>query len=171
MRSVSTKKNWYGEFDLNGGALHELQLSNNWESEKFLALEALGSLCKLTLDAADIIHHNEDITQMFQASTQLQELSISLQGDSALESVEKTVKLWQGRTSPLQLTLLEYDQDNRGHVVARVVVRGHASVPRRDSNTDLQGSNAYLGHSQERARDTPATIEFLQWSSDYISTP
>ena len=77
-----------------------------------------------------------------------------------LESIEDTVELWQGRSSPLHLTLMEYAGDDRGHVVTQVVFSCHLSSHPENSNPDLHGSHASF-----------AMAEFLQWNSDHVSAP
>ncbi|KAF9373139.1 hypothetical protein CPB97_000772 [Podila verticillata] len=151
---------WHGEFNITERCLKELQLHEFWADKPFVVLEALGSLHTLRLNADDLTIYHDEIGQMLQASLQLQELIISLQDIRMLESIEKTVEMWQGRSSPLQLTLLEYGSDDRGHIVTQIVVNSHVSSHPRNSHPDLQGSNASF-----------AMAEFLQWNSDCVWVP
>ncbi|KAF8925826.1 hypothetical protein BGZ52_006422, partial [Haplosporangium bisporale] len=121
-RIGSYQRSWHGDFNATEGTLQELQLHELWALRPFVTLEALGSLRTLRVDVDDMTNHREEIAQMLQASLQLQELIIWLQENRMLESIEKTVEMWQGRSSPLQLTLLEYASDDRSHAVAQVIV-------------------------------------------------
>ncbi|KAI9238451.1 MAG: hypothetical protein BYD32DRAFT_435738 [Podila humilis] len=156
----SYHRNWYGEFNITERTLQELRLHEFWADEPFVSLKALASLRTLRLDVDDLTIHHEEIDQMLQASLQLQDLFISLQENRTLESIEKTVEMWRGRSSSLQLTLVEYDSDNRGHVVSQIAINSHVSSHPRNSNPDLQGSNASC-----------TKTEFLQWNSDHVWEP
>ncbi|KAI9232531.1 MAG: hypothetical protein BYD32DRAFT_428169, partial [Podila humilis] len=159
-RIGSYQRSWHGDFNATEGTLQELQLHELWALRPFVTLEALGSLRTLRVDVDDMTNHREEITQMLQASLQLQELIIWLQENRMLESIEKTIEMWQGRSSPLQLTLLEYASDDRSHAVAQVIVSNHVSSHPGSSDTNL-----------ERTNTSRATAEFLQWSSDRVSAP
>ncbi|KAF9375014.1 hypothetical protein CPB97_011750 [Podila verticillata] len=167
----SYRRNWHGEFNITEGTLQELQLHELWTRRPFVALEALYSLRTLRLDVNDLTIHCEEIAQMLQASLQLQELNISLQENRTLESIEKTVEMWQGRSSPVQLTLLEYDKNDQGHVITQVIVSSHVFSHPENSNIDFQGSNAHIARSHKRRRVTVSKIDFLHWNSDHISAP
>ncbi|KFH63235.1 hypothetical protein MVEG_10646 [Podila verticillata NRRL 6337] len=156
----SYDRNWHREFNITERTLQELRLHEFWADTPFVALEALVSLRTLRLDVDDLMIHHEEIDQMLQASLQLQNLFISLQENRTLEIIEKTVEMWQGRSSSLHLTLMEYDSDNQGHVVAQIAISSPVSIHPQKSNSELQGSNASC-----------TKTEFLQWNSDHVWEP
>ncbi|KAI9238449.1 MAG: hypothetical protein BYD32DRAFT_480283 [Podila humilis] len=156
----SYDRNWHREFNITERTLQELRLHEFWADTPFIALEALASLRTLRLDVDDLMIHHEEIDQMLQASLQLQNLIISLQENRTLEIIEKTVEMWQGRSSSLHLTLMEYDSDNQGHVVAQIAISSPVSIHPQKSNSELQGSNASC-----------TKTEFLQWNSDHVWEP
>lgn len=181
-QAVSTighhQNNWRGEFDLEKGTLRELQVYNlsafdklsNTVFVKPVVLEALDSLQTLTVDVGDF-DTDQVVTRVVQASPQLQNLLISLHESRVLERVEKTLAMWRCRSSSLQLTLLERDNNGRGEVVAQALIRGHAkSYPGKD-NADLQGCNTHSTRSHEWNQGMPATAEFLGWNCDHVSAP
>ncbi|KAF9308076.1 hypothetical protein BG003_011651, partial [Podila horticola] len=114
------QSNWCGEFDLGKGTLRELQVydlsafdeGSNRVWMKPVVLEALEFLHTLTVDV-DEFDTDQVVTRVVQASPQLQDLFISLQESRALEHVEKTLAMWRGRSSSLQLTLMERDNSGR----------------------------------------------------------
>ncbi|KFH63286.1 hypothetical protein MVEG_10696 [Podila verticillata NRRL 6337] len=167
----SYRRKWHGEFNITEGTLQELKLHEHWTRRPFVALEALRFLRTLKMDVDDLTLHREEIAQMLRASLQLQEVNISLQENCTLESIEKTIEMWQGRSSPLQLTLLEYDKNDRGHVIAQVIVSGHVFSHPGNSNLDFQESIGHIARSHKRRRVALSKIDFLQWNSDHISAP
>ncbi|KAG0037039.1 hypothetical protein BGZ82_003251 [Podila clonocystis] len=154
---------------MEDGTLRELQLYEFEALEPSVILEALESLRTLTVDVGD---HNidQELARSVEASPRLQELNISLPESHSLERIVKILEIWQDRSHPLQLTLLERDDEGRGYIVARALVGSHVHSRLVTSNTDFQQSNGHPVASQWR-RDIPATIEFLQWNCDDVSTP
>lgn len=167
----SYKTQWHGEYDLEKGILRELQLNDvlKWDTSVAPgALESLSTL-KVDVDNLDIVH--EEVTCIVQASPQLQKLDISLQEDHILERIERTLDMWQDRSNPLQLTLLERENDGRGQIVAKALVHGHAYGSLTGSAIRLHGFDSQVAGSQDWKRGTPAKVEFSQWNSDLVSTP
>lgn len=170
--TISVRKDdWQGEFSMKDGTLLQLQVRELWASEPFVALKALGSLRTLTVNVDDLNTHREDVVHVFQASSQLQELIISLQERCTLESVEKMVEIWQGRSSHLHVTLVEHGIDGRSSIVTQVVVGGHPSSGLGNGEPELQESISRLAKPDDVRTDTPSSIEFLQWNSDQFSVP
>ncbi|KFH68190.1 hypothetical protein MVEG_06919 [Podila verticillata NRRL 6337] len=170
--TISVRKgDWHGEFSIKDGTLLQLQVRDLWASEPFVALKALESLRTLTVNVDDLNIHREDVVRMFQASSQPQEFIISLQERSMLESVEKTVEIWQGRSSPLQLTLVEHGIDSCSSIAAQVIVNNHLFTCLENSDPDLQESISRLAKLEDPKQDTPSSIVFLQWNSDQFSVP
>ncbi|KAG0082479.1 hypothetical protein BGZ93_002415 [Podila epicladia] len=171
------QSNWRGEFILEKGTLQELQVYNlsafdvlsNTVWVKPVVPEALESLHALTVDVDDL-DIDQVVTRVVQASPQLRDLLISLQENHALERVEKTYEMWQGRSSSLQLTLLERDSSGRGHVVAQALIRGHIGCLGSD-RTDLHGRNVHSTGSHDWKQGRSAKAEFLQWNCDHVSAP
>ncbi|KAI9238417.1 MAG: hypothetical protein BYD32DRAFT_413877 [Podila humilis] len=166
----SYKAQWHGEYDLEKGVLRELQLNDIWKWETSVAPGALESLSTLKVDV-DNLNIDQEVTCVVQASPQLQRLNISVQEDHILERIERTFDMWQGRSNPLQLTLLERQNDGRGHIVAKALVHGHSYGSLRGSASRLHGFDSQVASSQDWKRGTPTTVEFLQWNSDRVSHP
>ncbi|KAI9233712.1 MAG: hypothetical protein BYD32DRAFT_425257 [Podila humilis] len=170
------RSEWQGVFDLEEGTLQELQVydlstfekeqDKKWE--KSIALTALGSLLALTVDT-DGLDIDQHVHRWVKASPQLEELNISLQESRALERMERTLKLWQGRSNSLELSLLERDNEGRRYNVAQVIVHGQVSNHPRSNNTELQRPMAYLAGPQKWKGAASENIEFLQWNSDHVS--
>ncbi|KAI9238419.1 MAG: hypothetical protein BYD32DRAFT_413882 [Podila humilis] len=161
---------WHGEYDLEKGVLRELQLNDIWKWETSVAPSALESLSTLKVDV-DNLNIDQEVTCVVQASPQLQRLDISVQEDHILKRIEKTFDMWQGRSNPLQLILLERQNDGRGHIVAKALVHGHSYGSLRGSASRLHGFDSQVASSQDWKRGTPTTVEFLQWNSDRVSHP
>ncbi|KFH63400.1 hypothetical protein MVEG_10810 [Podila verticillata NRRL 6337] len=172
------QSNWHGEFDMNQGTLRALQvyelsaLDSDYSSGRVMTVApgALQFLRTLTFDTSDP-NIDRVIARTVQASPQLQELNISLQESRALERAEKILKIWQGRSSTLQTTLLEREKEGRGHIVAQVLVYGHADSLLGSTNVHLQRFDTRLASSQKYADSTPRNMEFLLWNGDHISMP
>lgn len=171
---------WLGEYDLEESTLRGLQVYNlsAFESkrkedvsltEMRVALVALEHICTLTVDVG-YLNVDKDIARWLQASPKLQELNIALKESRVLERAEGICEMWRGRSTPLQLTLFERDNDSKGHIVAQLIVHGHSDSPR-ESHSTLQGFFTCPPGSQEWEQVTHATIEFLQWKSDHVSMP
>jgi len=171
---------WHGEYDLEESTLRELQVyslsafeSKRKEdvslSEIRVTLEALEYICTLTVDVG-YLNVDKDVARWVQASPKLQELNIALKESRVLERAERICEIWRGRSTPLQLTLFERDNNSKGHIVAQLIVHGHPDGPR-ESHSNLQGFFTCPPGSQEWEQVTPATIEFLQWKSDHVSMP
>lgn len=131
-----------------------------------VSLEALRSLRILTVDA-EYPKVDQDLARWVQACPRLLELNISVQGSQALARAERIFEMWQDRSHPIQLTLLERDNDGRGHGIARVVVGDQAFDHLGSSSTSLMGPVT----SQEWRQGILAKIKFLHWQCDHISTP
>lgn len=116
------RTNWRGVFDLEKGFLRNLQVYDlsafelgygRWVTP--VALDALNSLCTLTVDLDPSI--DQYIAHWVQACPQLQELNISIQERHVLGQVNWALEVWRGRHNPLQLTLLERDNDGCGYII------------------------------------------------------
>lgn len=166
----SYKTQWHGEYDVEKGILRELQLNDVWKWETTVAPDALESLSTLKVDV-DNLNIDQEVTCIVQASPRLQKLDISLQEDHILERIERTLDIWQGRSNPLQLTLLERESDGRGHIIAKALVYGHTCGSLRGSAARLNAFDVKTSGSQAWKRSTREKIEFLQWNSDHVSTP
>ncbi|KAF9309474.1 hypothetical protein BG003_009708, partial [Podila horticola] len=177
------RNNWSGELDLKGGTLLKFQVCNlaalaekDYEISKVwrVSLEALASIRVLTVDVEDPNVDQEDIAHiahMVQASPQLHELDISQQEGHALERLEKILKLWQGRSNPLQVTLLERETYGRGRIVVQAVVDGRTDRCGGSNTTEVERLKVDQANFQDMALVRPPKIDFLQWSIDRISAP
>ncbi|KAI9233713.1 MAG: hypothetical protein BYD32DRAFT_118620 [Podila humilis] len=178
------RSNWRGELDLKEGKLWELQvydlsameMVHNDEHRAILEtpvpLELLESLRQFTVDV-EYPNIAKDVELWVQASLQLQELNISLQESRALEFVKRILEIWQGRSHPLQLTLLERESDGRasdgrGRIVTQLVVSSQVCSRLRSGTPAVENSITRSADLQEQGRGAlPA--DFLQWSCDHVS--
>ncbi|KAI9237519.1 MAG: hypothetical protein BYD32DRAFT_436550 [Podila humilis] len=172
------QNNWHGEFDMQRGTLQALQVHDlsaleadyNTGLVTTVVPGALESLHTLTVEFCDL-NIDQVIARTVQASLELQELNISLQESHALERAERILKIWQGRSSPLQMTLLEREKEGRGHIVAQVLVLGNPDSRLGSSTRGLLEVDFIPERSQGWKGSTCVKVNFLQWRSDHVSTP
>ncbi|KAF9282716.1 hypothetical protein BGZ74_002091, partial [Mortierella antarctica] len=173
------RSSWCGELDLREGALLKFQVCDlaalaekDYYMSKVLrvSLEALESVRLLAVNVDDPNVGQDEIARMVQASPQLQDLEISQQEGRALERLEKILELWQGRSNPLQVTLLEREIQGRGRIVVQAAVNGHTD---RRPGRDALLIESNVGHAkfQDWTPFMSPKIDFLQWNIDHVSTP
>ncbi|KAG0092635.1 hypothetical protein BGZ93_008257 [Podila epicladia] len=160
---------WHGQFDLKESVLREFQYCEFKEWSTPVALEAVESLHTLTLDRVETrIGHK--IPYFVQACHQLQELNVSIQESRVLEWVEKAVEMWQSRSIPLHLTLMERGELGRGHIVVQIVVLCNTLSRQGDRKPDRQRAKDSQESPQDWKQGTPELIKVLKWNCDSVST-
>jgi len=106
------------------------------EQGRLCSPRSVSDLCALRLDVDNLtIHHEEICSGVAGKPTAAGIHHVTARKSYTREyRQDNTMKMWRGQSNPLQLTLLEYDKDDGGHVITQVFVSSYVYSSRKQAH-------------------------------------